>query len=648
MKEEKKFQTESKELLNLMINSIYSNQEIFLRELISNASDAIDKYKFEAYSSNGTLPQKDYRIDIRINKEQKYIEIEDDGIGMSKDDLEKNLGTIARSGSKEFLEKLKEAKDKKEEDIDIIGQFGVGFYSAFMVGKKVEVYTKDLKGESYLFSSDGVDTYTIEDIDWKEKKDSGSLVRVYLKDDTDDVKYSEYLDEYKIRELVKKYSDFIRYPIRMDVHSSEPELDKDGKPIEGKYKDVVKNEVLNSMVPLWKKAKKDVTDKDLNEFYKTRFNDYEDPLVSLFIKAEGMMEYEAVIFIPAHAPYNLYSENYEKGLQLYAKGVFIEDKNKALVPDYLKFIRGLVDSDDLNLNISREMLQKTPLLDKIANNIEKKIVEKLKDIKKNDPEKYEKFFNVYGDFIKFGIYSSYGVKKDSLQDLLIYPSLNSGDKKISLEDYVSKMKEGQKNIYFASGRTLEMIRMLPELEKYRKEGTDVLLCASSLDEFTFSMMNSYKDKPFKNITTESKDEQNEEEKKKLEQLSTDYRRFLDDVKSSLKGKVDDVVFSNKLVDAPVCLSSKEGISMNMANVINEENPQVRNGEQQALKAQKVLEINPDHPLFNAVKNITDEKEVSKISSVLYDEAMMLEGFEVENKKEFIDSLNDILLKAYVK
>lgn len=645
MKEEKQFQTESKELLNLMINSIYSNQEIFLRELISNASDAIDKYKFLAFKSNGKYPQKNYEIDIRTDKKERYIEIRDNGIGMNKEELEKNLGTIARSGSKEFLQKYKEEKDKK--DIDIIGQFGVGFYSAFMVAKKVEVRTKDVEGEGYLFSSDGVDTYTIEDIDLPDFKDSGSAVRVYLKDDTKDIKYSDYLEDYRIESLVKKYSDFIRYPIKMDVKVSKQKLDKDGKPVEGQYEDVIENRTLNSMVPLWKKSKNEVTDKELAEFYKQTYGDYEDPLVSLFIKAEGMMEYEALVFIPAHAPYNLYAENYEKGLQLYAKGVFIEDKNKALVPDYLKFIRGLVDSDDLPLNISREMLQKTPLLDKIANNIEKKLLEKLADMKKNDYKKYQEFFKIYGNFLKFGIYSSYGVKKDSLQDLLIYSSLNENEP-IDLATYVSKLNKDDKNIYFATGKTIDAIKMLPELEKYRKENKNVLFCDSPIDEFVFNMMGTYKEKNFKNITTETKDELTKEEKDKLDKLNGEYKRFLDDVKSALKDKVDAVDFSTKLVDAPVCLSTKEGLSMNMANVINEENPEVKNDKSKEMKAQKVLEINPDHPLFNAIKGITDEKEIGKVASVLYDEAMMLEGFEVEDKKSFVDNLNDIMLKAFVK
>lgn len=645
MKEEKQFQTESKELLNLMINSIYSNQEIFLRELISNASDAIDKYKFLAFKSNGKYPQKNYEIDIRTDKKERYIEIRDNGIGMNKEELEKNLGTIARSGSKEFLEKYKEEKDKK--DIDIIGQFGVGFYSAFMVAKKVEVRTKDVEGEGYLFSSDGVDTYTIEDTDLPDFKDSGSAVRVYLKDDTKDIKYSDYLEDYRIESLVRKYSDFIRYPIKMDVKVSKQKLDKDGKPVEGQYEDVIENRTLNSMVPLWKKSKNEVTDKELAEFYKQTYGDYEDPLVSLFIKAEGMMEYEALVFIPAHAPYNLYAENYEKGLQLYAKGVFIEDKNKALVPDYLKFIRGLVDSDDLPLNISREMLQKTPLLDKIANNIEKKLLEKLADLKKNDYKKYQEFFKIYGNFLKFGIYSSYGVKKDSLQDLLIYSSLNENEP-IDLATYVSKLDKDDKNICFATGKTLDAIKMLPELEKYRKENRNVLFCDSPIDEFVFNMMGTYKEKNFKNITTETKDELTKEEKDKLDKLNGEYKRFLDDVKSALKDKVDAVDFSTKLVDAPVCLSTKEGLSMNMANVINEENPEVKNDKSKEMKAQKVLEINPDHPLFNAIKGINDEKEIGKVASVLYDEAMMLEGFEVEDKKSFVDNLNDIMLKAFVK
>ena len=398
MKEEKKFQTESKELLNLMINSIYSNKEVFLRELISNASDAIDKYKLMMLQSEGKYQPKDYKIQLVRNKDERYLEVIDNGIGMEKEDLEKNLGTIARSGTKEFLEKCKEQKEKNE-DVDLIGQFGVGFYSAFMVAKKIEVYTHSLTDHYYVFSSDGVETYTIEEV---EKIDSlptsGSAVRVYLKDDTEDEKYSEYLEDYELRNLVKKYSDFIRYPIEMEVTKVMPDLDENGKAIEGKTHEEKSVETLNSMIPLWKKNKKDVTEEEMDNFYKTRFNDYENPLLSINIHAEGTFDYDSIVYIPSHVPYDLYSQDYEKGLALYAKGIFITEKNKELIPDYLKFVKGVVDSEDLSLNISREMLQKSPLLEKIQKNIEKKVIDRLKQLKNEDNDKYQKFFENYGNF----------------------------------------------------------------------------------------------------------------------------------------------------------------------------------------------------------------------------------------------------------
>ncbi len=645
MKEEKTFKTESKELLNLMINSIYSNREIFLRELISNASDAIDKYKFLALQSEGKYAQKDYEIRITVDKKERYLQITDNGIGMSKEDLEKNLGTIARSGTKEFLEKYKEMKEKKE-DVDLIGQFGVGFYSAFMVAKKIEVYTKDISQNAYKFSSDGVETYTIEDDENSFLKESGSAIRVYLKDDKDEDNYSEYLEDYTIKNLVKKYSDFIRYPIRMLISHSVQDKDSDGKPIEGKYHDEMSDETLNSMVPLWKKQKKDVTEEELNEFYKTRFNDYEDPLLSMNIKAEGTLEYSALVYIPKHVPYNLYAQDYEKGMALYAKGIFIEEKNKELVPDYLKFIRGLIDSEDLQLNISREMLQKSPLLKKIASNIEKKVIDRLKQLKEEDKDKYLEFFKNYGDFIKFGIYSSYGMKKEELQDLLVFDTLNQ-EKPISLKEYKDSMKEGQKNIYFASGKTIEAIKLLPEISRYRKLGYDVLLLYSQIDEFTLTMMNEYEKLPFKNITSETSDELSEEEKTNLESLTKENKGLLDQIKEELKDKVDDVSFSLHLEEAPVSLASKDGLSLNMENVLNSE-PEVKNNPENKAKATKVLQLNPNHPLFESIKTVTDKEEIKKISEVFYDEAMLLEGFEIEDKQNFITNLNSLMLKAYQK
>lgn len=640
MKEEKEFQTESKRLLDLMINSIYSNQEIFLREILSNGSDAIDKYKFLALQGQDkNFTPKDYFLRIIIDKKGRTLEVRDNGIGMDKKELEDNLGTIARSGSKDFVSKYEELK--KSKDVDLIGQFGVGFYSAFMVGKKVEVTTRRPNGEAYLFSSEGSEKYTIEDVKADELV-SGTWVKIFLKDDTEETKYSDYLEDYKVEELVKKYSDYIRYPIKMEEIHSVPDKDKDGKDIEGKSHDVKEDKVLNSMIPLWKKAKGEVSDKDLADFYKSKFDDYEDPLISLYVKAEGLLSYDAMIFIPSHAPYNLYSENYEKGLSLYAKGIFIQDKCKELVPDYLKFAKGLVDSDDFPLNISREMLQKSPALTKIAANIEKKILEKLAEVKKEDYDKYLKFWKIYGDHIKFGIYSSYGMKKDQLQDLLVFNDLNS-DKPVGFKEYKAAMKPEQKYIYYATGKTLEEIKLLPQLEKYRKSGVDVLLLKDSIDEFCFMMMKEYDKTEFKSVSAEDKEELTKEEKDKLDLLNGTYKRILDDVRESLKGKIDDVSFSFKLVDSPVCITSKEGISLNMEHVIADQ-PEEKNGAE-APKAVKVLEINPDHALFKAISGLKDDGEIKSYGQLLYDEAMMLEGYDVEDKTAFVKNLNSLMLKS---
>lgn len=634
MKETKQFQTESKQLLNLVINSIYSNKEIFLREIISNASDAIDKYRFLSLKEENGLKTKEHKIRITLNKDEKYIEISDDGIGMTKGELETNLGTIAKSGSKEFLSKLKESEDKK--DIGIIGQFGVGFYSAFMVAKKVEVLTKSYKSdEAYMFESDGIETYSIEEA---QREESGSTIRIYLKDDTEEEKYSTYLDQYVIKSIVKKYSDYIRYPIVMAMEKSRAKKDENGNEIKGEYEKYYEDETLNSMVPLWKKNKSEVSEQELNEYYKNRFNDYEDPTLSLFLDVEGLICYKALVYIPSHAPYNLYSDTYEKGLALYAKDVFIKEKCPELVPDYLKFLKGLVDSDDFSLNVSREILQDDKRLHKISDNIEKKVIDGLKDLKNKDYDKYLKFFDTFGANIKFGIYQSFGSKKDLLKDLLVYDTLLS-DKKISLEEYKKNAKEGQKVIYYAAGKTLESVKLLPQIEKYKQSGTDVLLLHENIDEFTLLVMKDYEGLEFKSITAESNDELSKEEKDKIDSLSAQNRELLDILKENLKDKVDDVVFSAKLVDAPVCISSKDGVSLNIEHVMNEQDP---TGEDQ-VKAIKVLEINPDHTLFKTISsNKESGKDISKYASLLYDEAMLLEGYDIKDKAQFVNNLNSLL------
>ena len=631
MKETKEFQTESKELLNLMINSIYSNKDIFLREIISNASDAIDKYKYLELTSEGKVPSKNYEIYISLDKKARTITIKDNGIGMSKDDLIKNLGTIAHSGSKEFLNKIKEAKEKNE--LDIIGQFGVGFYSAFMVADKVEVLTKTLNDQGYLFTSDGLNTYTIEE---KEKEDTGAVITLYLRKSEGEEDYDKYLDEYTIENLVKKYSDFVRYPIKMDVTEKTPKLDKDGKEIKDEYEDKVVTKTLNSMVPLWKKNKKDVKDEDLNKFYKDNFMDFEDPLLSLNLNVEGVVSFNSLIFIPGRAPYGLYSQNFEKGLKLYIKGIFIKDKCKELVPDYLKFIAGLVDTNDLSLNISREMLQEDVRLKKMSDIIENKVISNLKDLKSKDFEKYLKFYKLYGDHITFGIYSSYGFKKDLLSDLLVYKTLNN-ENYIDLKSYKEKMKDGQKYIYYACGRSEEAIKLLPEIEKYKQQGIDVLFFTKEIDEFAIKMMNDYDKVSFKNITDHDKEDLSKEEKDKLDIAEAENKELIDNIKEALKDKVNDVTLSSKLVDSPVCISTKDGLSLSMEKTINEVP-----GDEKA-KANKVLEINPNHAIFKALDKIKGDKDlVTKYSSVLYNEAMLLEGFDIEDKESFVKNLNELI------
>ena len=636
MKETKEFQTESKELLNLMINSIYSNNEIFLRELISNASDAIDKYRYQALSSKGEMPLNEFEINLSVDKKKRTITISDNGIGMSKEDLINNLGTIAKSGSKDFASKLKEAKEKQ--DLNIIGQFGVGFYSAFMVASKIEVLTKTYNGQGYLFTSDGQESYTIEE---KDKETTGTEITIYLKKSSKEVDYDSYLEQYKIKNLVKKYSDYIRYPIKMMVTKSEQVLDKDGKPIEGKYEDKQVLETLNSMIPLWKKNKSEVTDEDLNEFYKNKFNDYENPLASLFVRVDGKITYDALLFIPSHIPYNLYSDSYERGLQLYSKGIFIKDKCQELIPDYLKFVKGLVDSGDFSLNISREMLQQSPIMQKISENVEKKIVDKLKDIKKTDFDKYLTFWKSFGELVKYGIYSTYGAKKELLQDTLIFHSLNNEDKYISLADYKEKMAKDQKYIYFVSGENLDAIKLLPQLEKYRKNNVDVLLLDQKIDEFAIMMLHDYDKVEFKSISDESANEVSKEEQEKIDSVTADNKRLFDTLKEALAGKVNDVVVSSKLVDAPVCVSTKDGLSLEMEKTLNEQP-----GAEDTVKAEKILELNPNHPLFEAFTKIQNDDELVKnYASVLYEEAMLLEGREIVDKKAFVDKINELFIRA---
>ena len=637
MAETREFQAESKELLQLMINSIYSNKEIFLRELISNASDAIDKYKYLELTSDGKFPGKNYEIWVEPNKKDRTLTITDNGIGMSKEELIQNLGTIAHSGSKEFLNKIKEAKEKN--DLDIIGQFGVGFYSAFMVADNIEVHTKSVNENSgYVFTSNGESTYSIDE---EDIKDSGTRIVLHLRKNEEDENYDKYLENYEIESLVKRYSDFVRYPIKMKVVEKVSKENKDDKDFtDGEEQTVIKT--LNSMIPLWKKNKSEVTEEDLNSFYKANFNDFDDPLLSINLNVEGMVSFNSLIFVPSHIPYDLYSQNYEKGLKLYIKGIFIKEKAKELVPDYLKFIKGLVDTNDLTLNISREMLQEDPRLKKISETIENKVISNLKDLKNSDYDKYLKFYQLYGDHLMYGIYSSYGFKKNLLADLLVFKSLNN-EKEIDLKSYKENMKEGQKYIYFASGKSIESIQLLPEIEKFKKDGIDVLFLTKDIDEFAFTMMNEYEKVEFRNISAHDKESLSDDEKSKLEVLEAENKELLDNIKESLGAKVDKVSLSTKLVDSPVCISTQNGLSLSMEQTIN----QVP-GDEKA-KASKVLEVNPNHELFKAISEFKGDKElIKKYSDVLYDEAMLLEGFEIEDKATFIKNLNELMLKSLKK
>lgn len=627
MSETKKFKTETKRLLDLMINSIYTNKEIFLRELISNASDAIDKYHYMSLT-NDKLESKDYEIRLSLDKENRTITISDNGIGMTHDELVDHLGTIAKSGSLEFMKKLEE----KTSEVDIIGQFGVGFYSAFMVAKKVLVKTKSpFDDKAYSFESEGTDSYKLDEV---EKSDSGTEITLYLRDNTEDDNYDIYLEQYKIEKLVKKYSDYVRYPIKMMCKRMNPTYDE-----EGKFKESVEtleDTTLNSMIPIWKKNKAEVSEEDLNNFYKQKFNDYEDPLFSMHVNVEGNLTYNALLFIPKRVPYDLYSEQYEKGLQLYTKGVFIMDKCKELIPDYLKFTKGLVDSADLSLNISREILQQNKQLTNISKNIEKKIISELSKTLKNDFDKYLEFFKSYGVYIKYGIYDNYGEKKDDLKDLLIYNTINE-EKMVTLKEYVNHMKDGQKYIYYASGSNKEAVLSMPQLDLLKKKNYDCLILTDGVDEFTMSVLGKYEDYELKNINQGDLDILDDSEKEELKQKQEDNKDFLEALKKELTGKVDDVVLSQRLVDSPVCLTSKEGLSFEMQKVLNA----MPNGSD--AKAVKVLEINPNHDLFNALKKAYDNNELTDYADLLYNQALLMEGFPVENPVEFSNKMCKLMI-----
>ena len=626
----KQFKAESKRLLDLMINSIYTHREIFMRELISNASDAIDKLYYKTLSDGSTgLNRDDFAIRIVPDKEKRTLTISDNGCGMTKEELENNLGVIAKSGSLNFKK-----ENEPKEDIEIIGQFGVGFYSAFMVSKHVTVISKAYGSEdAYKWESSGSQGYTVEPC---EKAERGTDIILELKPDTDDDKYSEYLETYTLKTLVKKYSDYIRYPIRMDVEKSRL---KEGSKDE--YETYTENEVLNSMVPLWRKNKNEITKEQYDQFYKDKFSDYEAPAKVIHMYTEGASNFHALLYIPARAPFNFYTRDYEKGLQLYSNGVLIMDKCADLLPDYFSCVRGLVDSQDLSLNISREMLQHDRQLKLISTRVEKKIQSELENMLKNDREEYEKFFQNFGLQLKYGVYQDYGMHKENLQDLLLFYS--STEKKLTtLKEYVSRMKEGQKYIYYACGDSLERIGQLPQTEPLKDRGYEILYMTEGVDEFAVRMLIKYDDKEFRSISADDLGLETEEEKKEAEKQAEEHKDLLSFMKDALGDKVTKVALSQKLKTHPVCLSTSGAISMEMEKVLNS----MPNAENEKVKAQRVLEINANHPVFQKLCDLyQNDKDTLKIySTLLYTQALLIEGASIDDPVGFSNQICDLMTK----
>lgn len=624
MAETKQFKAESKRLLDMMINSIYTHKEIFLRELISNASDAMDKLYFKSLTDDKVgMNRSDFFIKIEVDKDNGVLIIRDNGIGMTKEELENNLGTIANSGSFSF----KNDENNASEDIDIIGQFGVGFYSAFMVAKEVEVRTKAYgSDQAYLWRSEGVDGYTIEEC---EKDGVGTEIRLTMKDDTDDECYDEFLTQWKIKSLVKKYSDYIHYPIKFDMEHDSLKEGTGTDDVPAEYETTVVTETLNSMTPLWRKNKNEITDEEYNNFYKEKFYDYMDPLMHIHVKTEGTATYDGLLYIPAKAPMDYYSKSFEKGLQLYSSGVLIMDKCADLLPDHFSFVKGLVDSQDLSLNISREMLQHDRQLKLIAKSLEKTIKNELKKLLNNNREKYEEFWKTFGMQIKFGVYNGYGVNKDMLKDLLMFYSSN--EKKLwTLDEYVSRMKEDQKYIYYAAGETVDKIDSLPQTEVVKDKGYEILYLTESVDEFALKVLESYSDKPFKSVSDADLDLETPEEKEEFKKLSEESKDMLEEITKALGGKVKAAKLSERLKTHPVCLTSEGQISLEMEKTF------AQMPTDQNVKAEKVLEINPNHEIFRVLKNLyeTDKSKLDDYSKILYTEALLIEGMPIEDPVEF--------------
>lgn len=628
MAETKQFKAESKRLLDMMINSIYTHKEIFLRELISNASDAIDKLYFKSLTDDKVgMNKDDFKIEITADKENKVLTISDNGIGMTADELENNLGIIANSGSFKFKN-----ENEKTDDVDIIGQFGVGFYSAFMVAKEVEVRSKAYGSDkAYMWKSSGADGYTIEECD----KDSvGTEIRLTLKDDTETECYDEYLEASTIKELVKKYSDYIRFPIKMDVEKTKRKADaKEDDYSDDAYETVIENETLNSMVPLWRKNKNELKPEDYNNFYKEKFFDYTDPLKYIHSKIEGTVTYDSLLFIPAREPFNFYSKDYEKGLQLYSSGVLISDKCADLLPDYFSFVRGLVDSADLSLNISREMLQHDHQLKTIAKSIEKTIKSELKKMLNNEREKYEQFWKTFGIQIKFGVYDNYGRDKNAVEDLLMFTSSHE-NKLTTLDEYVSRMKEEQKYIYYAAGDSVEKIQALPQTELLRDKGYEILYLTDNVDEFAVKVLMRHGDKEFRNVSEGDLGIDTEAEKEETKKLAEENKDMLSFITAALDGKVKETKISDKLKSHPVCISSSGQISLEMEKILNQ-NPQ-----NEKVKSEKVLEINPNHKIFAAMQKLygEDKEKFKDYASILYDQALLIEGMQIEDPVEFSNKI----------
>ncbi len=627
MAKTRQFKTESKKLLNLMINSIYTHKEIFLRELISNASDAIDKRHFLSLTEDQVPSSEHYEIRLSTDQENRIFTIEDNGIGLTEEELIHNLGTIAESGSKAFLEKL-----EKKDTIDIIGQFGVGFYSAFMVAQKVEIFTRSPYSDTgYHWVSKGESNYTIEPYD---KDTIGTIVHLTLRDDDEETEenYTEYLEEWTIKRLVKKYSDYVRYPIKMEV----TETDKDDK-------ETKTLKTLNSMIPIWKRSKSDIKDDELNDFYKRQFNDFEDPLKVIHTNVEGMLTYTALLFIPKKPSHDFYTEKFEKGLQLYSKGVFIQDKNKELIGDHYRFIKGLVDSADLSLNISREMLQHNRQLKKIASHIEKKITSELEKMLKNDRQAYIEFYEAYGSNLKYGIYDQFGAKKELLQDLIIFKT-NLSDDYITLQEYLDKKPEEQNAIYYATGKTKSQILSLPQMDLVKEKNTEVLFFTDDIDEFMVQIMQNYKDVPFKSIQQGESDLLDEDNKNTLKEQEKTYKKLLKSIKKALKDDVKDVKLSGRLKESPVCLVSGEGLSLEMEKILK----QMPN--QTDIKADKILEINPNHELFNALSTMHEQNpdSINDYASLLYHQALLIEGYTIEDPVKFSNLMVKLMVEASKK